>query len=268
MDERLAEPAWTTEHLAQPHTHPEKARRVQDMFTAIAPKYDLNNRIHSFGRDRAWRKAAVRFAGLRGGEAVADIACGTGDLTLAFADALRKFNQRGPTPLGIDFTFAMLPLAGAKATANSPSTPGERAAATMPARFAQGDAMALPLPDASVDVVSIAFGIRNVLDIHRALAEFFRVLRPGGRLIILEFTVPQNRIMRLGYDFYCGWLMPRTAGWIARDKTGAYRYLPRSVSTFISTDGLQEAIGDAGFDRLDRRSLTGGIAAIYKGVKP
>ena len=229
------------------------------MFTAIAPKYDLNNRIHSFGRDRAWRKAAVRFAGLRGGEAVADIACGTGDLTFAFADELQRLQAPGPTPIGIDFTFAMLPIAGRKAT--------QKPSFSLPARFAQGDAMSLPLPDASVDVISIAFGIRNVSDIHQALAEFFRVLRPGGRLIILEFTIPQNRIMRLGYDFYCGWLMPRTAAWIARDKTGAYRYLPRSVSTFISTNELQNMIGEAGFQDLARRSLTGGIAAIYRGVK-
>ena len=248
-------PAWDGDGLVAPHAASDKAARVEEMFTAIAPSYDLNNRVHSFGRDQAWRRAAVRLAKLRAGDRVADVACGTGDLTLAFADAQKRIETAPMPVVGVDFTYAMLPLARDKA----------RAKASV--RFVHGDAMALPLPDASVDVVSIAFGIRNVGDPAAALAEFFRVLRPGGRLVILEFTVPGNPVARLGYNFYCGWLMPRTATLISGDRSGAYRYLPRSVNTFATAGELRGMMSEAGFEEVASSGLTLGIAACHRGVK-
>ena len=181
--------------------------------------------------------------------------------------------------LGVDFTYAMLPIAEQKAQGRAggregareggregrPAGGGSRAAGG--ARFVHGDALALPLADASVDVLSIAFGIRNVSDPAAALAEFARVLRPGGRLLILEFTVPRNPVMRLGYNFYCGWLMPRTATLISGDRSGAYRYLPRSVSTFASAAELRGMMTGAGFGRVASSGLTFGIAACHAGVR-
>jgi len=250
-------PAWDAGRLNAPHAQADKAARVEEMFTAIAPSYDLNNRVHSFGRDQAWRRATVRLADLRKGDRVADVACGTGDLTLAFADGLAAAGG-GPPVIGVDFTYAMLPIAQRKASGTRRDDP---------ARFVHGDALALPLSDASVDVLSIAFGIRNVSDPAAALAEFARVLRPGGRLLILEFTVPRNPVMRLGYRFYCGWLMPRTATLISGDRSGAYRYLPRSVSTFASAADLRGMMTRAGFGEVASSRLTFGIAACHIGVR-
>jgi demethylmenaquinone methyltransferase/2-methoxy-6-polyprenyl-1,4-benzoquinol methylase len=251
------EPAWTDRQLDQPHADPDKARRVERMFAAIAPSYDLNNRVHSFGRDQAWRRETVRRAELSPGEQVIDVACGTGDLSLAFADKLAELGGDPPAVVGVDFTFEMLPLAAAK-------TCKQRADAV---RYVRGDAMALPLPDACADVVSIAFGIRNVVEPARALAEFYRVLRPGGRLLVLEFTVPRNPLVRLGHDFYCGWVMPRTAALIAGDRSGAYRYLPRSVSTFTTPAQLRQDMQAAGFADPTSHRLTFGIAAIHRATK-
>ncbi len=265
------EPAWTSETLHDPHAAPDKARRVRAMFSAIAPTYDLNNRIHSFGRDQAWRRKAVRLAAVRPGDRVLDVACGTGDLAIAFADRMTEIEDIAALRhrvLGLDFTFPMLPLAREKWRRRPIVVehederfhePAIRDAAT----WISGDATALPLPDASVDIVSIAFGLRNVARPGDALAEFHRVLRPGGRLVVLEFSVPANPIFRLGYHFYCGWLMPRTAALIARDRSGAYRYLPRSVSSFADASQLTRMIAAAGFTDAKAHALTMGVATCH-----
>ncbi len=250
------QPAWTAGDLSDPHAVADKASRVRRMFAAIAPKYDLNNRLHSLGRDQAWRRTAVKLAGLRPGEVVLDVACGTGDLAEAFARA------RAGRVIGVDFTVPMLTIADRKA---SRVTGGGGAASLS---YHAGDALRLPLADASVDVVSIAFGIRNVADPARAIGEFFRVLRPGGRLIVLEFSVPTNRLIRVFDRLYREKVMPVTAKWIARDRTGAYRYLPRSVDTFLDREGMKRLMGEAGFVELTERPVTFGIAVCYRGVKP
>lgn len=240
---------WSPGTLADdPHAVPDKARRVRAMFAAIAPSYDLNNRVHSLGRDQSWRRAAVRVAGVRPGDVVLDAACGTGDLSLAF---VRGGARR---VLGVDFTFAMLPIARRK----SPN------AAVV---YCNGDALRLPAADASVDIVSIAFGIRNVASPAAALAEFARVLRPGGRLVILEFSTPTHPLLRWGHRLYCGRIMPQTATWIARDRTGAYRYLPRSVDTFLDRGELVAAMTEAGFAEVTMKPLTFGIAVVYRGLR-
>ena len=135
------------------------------------------------------------------------------------------------------------------------------------ASWANGDAQSLPLPDQSADIVSIAFGIRNVQDVPTALKEFHRILRPGGRVIILEFSLPTNRILRGLYNFYFRQILPCTATWISGDKTGAYRYLPKSVNTFLSREQMAQAMSGAGFTDISQHPLTFGIAVAYLGRK-
>lgn len=252
-----SEPAWAASDLAEnPHLAADKADRVQRMFGAIAKRYDLNNRIHSFGRDQAWRRTVVRLAEVKPTDHVLDVACGTGDLTQAFADTPGGV----ASVTGLDFTAAMLDLAREKA---------HRCAAAnrsgLQPTYIQGDAMALPFKDGSFDVVSIAFGIRNVAQPARALAEFRRVLRPGGRVVILEFSTPPNPVIRWFNRLYCERLMPITATLIARDRSGAYRYLPRSVSTFMNQTEMEQALRAARFDRLRMKPMTFGVCTAYLG---
>jgi demethylmenaquinone methyltransferase/2-methoxy-6-polyprenyl-1,4-benzoquinol methylase len=134
-------------------------------------------------------------------------------------------------------------------------------------RFVTGDAQALPLPDACCDVVSIAFGIRNVADPAVAIREFFRVLRPGGRLIILEFSLPTNPLLRGLYNFYFRKILPRTATFISGDKTGAYKYLPESVNTFIGREQMAGMMRDAGFADVTQHPMTFGVCVAYRGIK-
>ncbi|HUB26432.1 MAG TPA: ubiquinone/menaquinone biosynthesis methyltransferase, partial [Tepidisphaeraceae bacterium] len=222
----MAQPTvWNDSLLHDPHAVADKRIRVRRMFAAIAPSYDLNNRLHSLWMDQSWRRRAVKLADLKSTDRVVDVACGTGDLSLRFARALDS-----PKPgqvIGIDFTHEMLPIARQKS--------GDQ-----PVYWLNGDALCLPLPDASADVVSIAFGIRNVADPAAACREFRRVLRPGGRLIILEFSLPANPLLRALYNFYFRRILPRTATWISGDKTGAYRYLPESVNTFIDRASMTQ----------------------------
>lgn len=271
------QPAWTDADLAaNPHEAADKAKRVRDMFSAIAPSYDLNNRVHSMGRDQAWRRKAVQLAVVKPNDSVLDVACGTGDLTLAFSDALsrKRVSLDSSSPqqpiIGLDFTFEMLMHAHRKSGHNAMSSKSDSVSAKQgePVSWIHGDAMRLPLADQSVDIVSIAFGIRNVSIPSQAIAEFYRVLRPGGRLIILEFSLPRNRLLRGMYNFYFKHIMPRTASLIARDRSGAYKYLPRSVNTFIDRKTLIGMMETAGFADVSPHPLTFGVAVVYRGVKP
>jgi demethylmenaquinone methyltransferase/2-methoxy-6-polyprenyl-1,4-benzoquinol methylase len=135
-------------------------------------------------------------------------------------------------------------------------------------RYINGDAQSLPLPDACCDVVSIAFGIRNVQDPAAAMREFFRILRPGGRVIILEFSLPTNRLLRGLYNFYFRQILPRTATLISGDKTGAYKYLPESVNTFIGREQMMRMLETAGFEKIEQFPMTFGVCVCYRGVKP
>ena len=243
--------AWNSENLAEdPHAVEDKNKRVERMFTAIARRYDINNRLHSMWRDQVWRSRTVRAAQLDGSEDVVDVACGTGDLAMAFYKAHVR------SVIGIDFTKAMLDLAIVKAKN-----------AKLDIDYRQGDAMALELPDYSVDVVSIAFGIRNVQKPDNALAEFYRILRPNGRLVVLEFSTPKNRFMRCCNNLYTKKIMPITATLISGDTSGAYKYLPKSIETFTDSKQLGKEVERAGFSEIKQVSQTFGVCTITSAVK-
>ena len=285
-----AAPAWDAELLRNPHAVADKRTRVQRMFAAIAPSYDLNNRLHSLWMDQRWRMKAVKLSELKATDVVVDVACGTGDLTLAFARRLQRVlrprSLRAGQVIGIDFTYEMLPIARYKAGSvtwpsaedfardvrqqelnEDRSIDADPGCLDLALRFLNGDALALPLPDACCDVVSIAFGIRNVQDVPAALREFYRVLRPGGRVIVLEFSLPTNAALRGLYNFYFRQVLPRTATLISGDKTGAYKYLPESVNTFIGREQMTAMMEQAGFADVRQFPLTFGVCVCYRGVK-
>ncbi len=247
-------PAWDAPRLQNPHTQPDKPERVRSMFAAIAPSYDLNNRLHSLWRDQAWRRYAIRQARVQPGDTALDIACGTGDLCelLAKSPAARV--------IGIDLTSEMLDVARKRQARLAPELAAK-------ITYQQGDAQSLPLDTASFDVLTIAFGIRNVLDPRRALAEFARVLKPGGRLVILEFDRPRFPPIRWFNDFYCAKVMPITATLISGDRSGAYKYLPKSVATFMPRADLEQAITAAGFKDTTSRPLSLGICVCYSATR-
>jgi demethylmenaquinone methyltransferase / 2-methoxy-6-polyprenyl-1,4-benzoquinol methylase len=211
------------------------------MFDRVAPRYDLANTVFSMGQDRAWRQAAARATRLAAGEVAADVACGTGALTRELA-ALAP----GATVVGLDFSLEMLRRAGH-------------------GRFAAGDAIQLPLADASVDGVTIAFGLRNLPEPGQGLLEFRRVLRPGGRLVVCEFSTPVVPVLRGVYRRYLTRLMPVAARRLTSDPE-AYQYLARSIGAWPDQSGLARWMQQAGFAEVAWRDLTGGIVALHRGV--
>ena len=249
-------PAWSATDLAgDPHDAADKDDRVRRMFGSIAHRYDLNNRLHSFGRDQSWRRRAVQLCNVTPSDHVLDAACGTGDLAEAFAAA------GAASVCGVDFTVQMLDIARLKAARRRPATRQRLS-------YQLSDVMALPFDDASFDIVSIAFGIRNVTDAGGALRELGRVLRPGGRIMVLEFSQPANRVLRALNRVYCEQVMPVTATLLAGDRSGAYRYLPRSVSTFAGREALSALMKEAGFERISQHPMTFGVCVASLGVKP
>ncbi|MAD19106.1 MAG: bifunctional demethylmenaquinone methyltransferase/2-methoxy-6-polyprenyl-1,4-benzoquinol methylase UbiE [Planctomycetaceae bacterium] len=245
--------AWNQAELAEdPHLSAEKAGKVRSMFASISRSYDLNNRLHSFGQDQRWRSRTVALAGVRPGDSVLDVACGTGDLTEAFA------RTDAGEVIGGDFTPEMLDQARVKADRLDP---GRRP------RYVHADAMRLDYEDERFDVVTIAFGIRNVTDPAVAIREFARVLRPGGRLVILEFAEPRNPFVRWGNRLYTNRIMPLTASLVARDGSGAYRYLPRSIETFHSPEDLADMMRSAGLDVVRQVPLTFGVCVASLAVR-
>jgi|TARA_B100000959_G_scaffold166598_1_gene174477 demethylmenaquinone methyltransferase/2-methoxy-6-polyprenyl-1,4-benzoquinol methylase len=227
--------AWSAEDLrGNPHEAIDKARRVESMFASIAGRYDLNNRVHSLWRDQVWRRRAAMLARIAPEDDVLDMACGTGDLSEILAQC------RPRSVLGMDFTEAMLEIAQRKARRKARSN-------GVPApTFRWGDAMEIDLPDESVDVVTIAFGLRNISSPQTAVGEFARILRPGGRLVVLEFSTPRNPLVRLLNAAYTQYIMPVTATLLSGDRSGAYRYLPRSVSMFADPAALAKMIAAGG----------------------
>jgi demethylmenaquinone methyltransferase/2-methoxy-6-polyprenyl-1,4-benzoquinol methylase len=220
------------------------------MFSEIAPRYDLLNRVLSAGVDRRWRSAAVAVALERRPHRILDLATGTGDLALL----LKKLAPEAEV-VGGDFAPPMLELARDKA---------QKAGLHIP--FVEADALALPFPDASFEAITIAFGFRNFADYTQALRELYRVLTEGGRLVILEFPPPPRGGLGPLYRFYFTRVLPLVGGLISGSPS-AYRYLPESVERFPEPEVLSTMMRSAGF-RTRYTLLTGGIAALHLGDKP
>jgi len=230
----------------------EKGEKIQQMFGAIAPRYDLLNRMLSFGIDRRWRKKAVQLLKYRNGARILDVATGTGDVALEIA----RTTPSSVKITGADFCKEMVDLGRIK-VAQSPYA-GR-------IDFTVAPCEDLPFPNETFDSITIAFGIRNVVDRKLGLAEMWRVLRPGGRMIILEFSTPRSQLFRQIYYFYFRRLLPVIGGLIS--KYNAYKYLPDSVLEFPSHAEFAAMIEEAGFRSVHIKELTFGIASIYVGDK-
>jgi demethylmenaquinone methyltransferase/2-methoxy-6-polyprenyl-1,4-benzoquinol methylase len=227
--------------------------RVAAMFDAIAARYDLLNHLLSAGLDRRWRTLAIRSLRLTGRERVIDVCTGTGDVALAAIDARPGASR----VVGIDFSAEMLRLGGQKVRARGV---GGRVL------LARGDATRLPLPSASMDAATVAFGIRNVEQPERGLAEMHRVLRPGGRLAILEFSIPTSRLVRALYLPYFRYVLPRIGGLVSGHGS-AYTYLPASVGSFIAPEAMLDYLRACGFRQPSATPLSLGIVMLYTAEK-
>ncbi len=226
--------------------------RISGMFNAIAPRYDLLNRLLSAGFDVGWRRAAMRTLGLTGSELVLDLCSGTGDLALAAVTA----RPAAARVIGLDFAREMLNLGVRKAAGH-----GGRV------QWVQGDAMAVPLASASVDAATVAFGLRNVEAPACAFADVFRVLKPGGRFTILEFGLPARPVFRQAYLAYFRFVLPRI-GRLVSGHSSAYTYLPASVASFPAPDRVAALLADAGFVSVATVPLTFGVVYMYSAQKP
>ncbi len=227
-----------------------KAHRVRDVFDSVAPKYDVMNDLMSFGLHRAWKAYAVAVANLRPGDKVLDIAGGTGDLARAFA---RKVAPGG-TVVHSDINEAMLRQGRDRLL---------DAGVVLPTTIC--DAETLPFRSGAFDLVSVAFGLRNMTHKERALAEMNRVLRPGGRLLVLEFSKVARPLAK-AYDWYSFNVLPRIGGWVAGD-ADSYRYLAESIRVHPGQEELKAMMKDAGFGHVDVHNLSAGVVALHVGIK-
>ena len=222
----------------------DKRRAVREMFDAIAPRYDLVNRIMTLRLDVAWRRRTVRELALPAGSLVADLACGTGDLC-------RELDRQGHFGVGFDFSMGMLRAATSDTADGSP--------------LVNADALELPLPDGALDGATCGFALRNLTAVPPLLAELARVLRPGGRIGLLEVDRPSNPILRWGHGLYFGRVVP-LIGALLSDRD-AYRYLPRSVSYLPSRDDVNDDLQSSGFTDVCHHRLSAGIAQLITATR-
>lgn len=218
----------------------EKVQAVQSMFDAIAPRYDMINRLMTFRLDVKWRKQTVRDLALPAGSTVIDLACGTGDFC-------RDLEAGGLHPLGFDLSMGML----ANARTDAP--------------LAQGDALSLPLEAGSVDGATCGFALRNFVDLPPFFAELARVVRPGGRIALLDVCEPPNPVLKAGYQVYFGKIVPIIGGLLS-DKA-AYSYLPRSLAYLPEPSEMMRQVRDAGFEDAERILLSGGLTQLIVGTR-
>ncbi|MGI9051373.1 MAG: ubiquinone/menaquinone biosynthesis methyltransferase [Ilumatobacteraceae bacterium] len=218
----------------------EKQAAVREMFDAIAPRYDLVNRIMTFRLDVRWRRRAVRAMQLPPGSRVLDLASGTGDLCL-------DLQRAGHAPVSVDLSFGML-------RADHSGAPR-----------VQADILRLPVADASTDGITCGFALRNLVDLDAFCGELARVLRPGGRVALLDVGTPHHSIVRWGHGFYFGRVVPRIGGWLS--DPAAYRYLPRSVAYLPAPDELVAMLERAGLRSVVHADLSGGITQLLTATR-
>jgi demethylmenaquinone methyltransferase / 2-methoxy-6-polyprenyl-1,4-benzoquinol methylase len=222
----------------------DKVRAVRAMFDAIAPRYDLVNRVMTFRMDVGWRRRTVRSLALPAGSRVLDIACGTGDLC-------RELSANRYRPIGIDLSFGMLAAAPASVRAAAP--------------LVHGDALAMPFADGCFDGATCGFALRNFVELAPFLRALARVVKPGGRIAVLEVAQPLAPLLRWGHSVYFGAVVPRLGGLLSDGN--AYRYLPKSVAYLPATEDLLAMVAAAGFTGARRDLLSGGIAQLLTGTR-
>ncbi len=232
----------------------EKAGKVADVFHSVASKYDIMNDLMSGGIHRLWKRFTIELSSVRGGNRVLDIAGGTGDLTKQFSKIV---GSEGSVVLA-DINSSMLEVGRERLTNQG---------ITNNIEYVQANAEALPFEDNSFDIVTIAFGLRNVTDKDKALRSMLRVLKPGGRLLVLEFSKPTNPLLEKVYDAYSFSLLPKMGKVITGD-SDSYQYLAESIRMHPDQHTLKDMMSEAGFSRCDFHNMTGGIVAVHKGIKP
>ena len=230
-----------------------KAGLVADVFHSVAARYDLMNDLMSGGIHRIWKRFTIEVSGVRVGHSVLDIAGGTGDLAARFVDIV------GPSGRVVlaDINDSMLQVGRDKLLDTGRLGNIE---------FVQADGQCLPFPDDSFDCITIAFGLRNVTDKDKALRSMLRVLKPGGRLLVLEFSKPQNALLSKAYDAYSFKVLPVMGRLVAND-SDSYQYLAESIRVHPDQETLKEMMEDAGFTRCEYHNMTGGVVALHKGIK-
>ncbi len=233
----MVERSWDTEQLPEGE---EKVQAVRQMFDTIAPRYDMVNRIMTFRLDVRWRKKAVKRLALPSGSTVIDLASGTGDLCIDLAKA-------GMRPISFDLSYGML----AADRSGSPRV--------------QADILRLPLPDSSVDGATCGFALRNLLELPAFFAELARVVRPGGRIALLDVGVPHNPVIRWGNNIYFGKVVPKIGGLLSDGP--AYRYLPKSVAYLPPRAEMVQMLRDAGFTDAEHFQLSGGLTQLMVGTR-
>lgn len=232
----------------------EKAGKVAEVFHSVASNYDLMNDLMSGGIHRLWKRVTIEMSGVRPGHKVLDIAGGTGDLAAKFS---RIVGSEGTVVLA-DINDSMLKVGRDRLVDRG---------ITENVRFSQADAQYLPFPDNTFDVITIAFGLRNVTDKDMALRSMLRVLKPGGKLLVLEFSKPPNPLLSKIYDGYSFSVLPKLGKLFAND-ADSYQYLAESIRMHPDQDTLLGMINQAGFENTDYHNMTGGIVALHRGVKP
>ncbi len=233
------------------HTGKDKKKFVQKMFDDISDNYDFLNRLLSLGIDIYWRKKIIQSMDIKNGQHIIDIATGTGDVAFAID---KKYDV---SIVGLDISKNMLKIAKVKLE--------KKKTKNTKIEFIHGDAEDLPMGDNSYDHICISFGFRNLGNYDKALKEFHRVLKPGGRLCILEFSQSKSKIFNFIFSFYFNKVLPRVAAFISR--ADAYRYLPESVKYFPNQSKINDFLDNNNFTNVTLQTLTFGVATIYKGIK-
>lgn len=231
----------------------QKALMVADVFHSVARKYDLMNDLISFGIHRIWKRFAIQCCDVRRGQKVLDLAGGTGDLT---AKISRLVGEKGEVVLA-DINYSMLKV-GREKLCNRGILGN--------VSYVQVNAEVLPFIDNVFDCITISFGLRNVTEKGQALKSMYRVLKPGGRLLVLEFSTPRYKLLNMAYDFYSFHVMPFIGGMVVNDM-GSYRYLAESIRMHPDQETLKAMMLDAGFDSVEYFNMTGGIVALHRGYK-